>query len=290
MPRVLSWDVGIINLAYCLIEYNETEWSVIEWDLINLTDKGKEKCNYCNKNPKLIQELFNNTKKLCCKIHSKNVNTTPINFEDMFIQPEINQECCYEGKNKCTKKGKYIYNNQHLCNTHSKSTYNKIKNSYKLKNYNTKNSNELSIDTLRFKLVESLEKRSELLLCDGVIIENQPTLKNPKMKAISSTVYDYYLIRGIFDKKNDSKITKVKYISPSNKLKIVSDGDSKSLIKLKGDEAKTYKLTKSLSIKYCIELIETKKDKWLDHFNSYKKKDDLADCFLQGMYYINNIK
>ena len=30
---------------------------------------------------------------------------------------------------------------------------------------------------------------------------------------------------------------------------------------------------------------------WLKHFNSYKKKDDLADAFLQGAYYFEmNIK
>ena len=27
---------------------------------------------------------------------------------------------------------------------------------------------------------------------------------------------------------------------------------------------------------------------WLDKINSFKKQDDLADAFLQGMYYIIN--
>ena len=35
-------------------------------------------------------------------------------------------------------------------------------------------------------------------------------------------------------------------MSPSNKLKLADDGDTQKLVKLKGDEAKTYKLTKSL--------------------------------------------
>ena len=26
---------------------------------------------------------------------------------------------------------------------------------------------------------------------------------------------------------------------------------------------------------------------WLTHFNKHKKKDDLADSFLQGLWYIN---
>ena len=112
------------------------------------------------------------------------------------------------------------------------------------------------------------------------------------MKAISSTIYDFYLIRGIVDKEiTDSNITLVKYMCPSNKLKLANDGDTQKLVKLKGQEAKTYKLTKALGIKYCTELIssdEKTKEKWLDHFNSYKKKDDMADSFLQGIYYVYN--
>ena len=34
-----------------------------------------------------------------------------------------------------------------------------------------------------------------------------------------------------------------------------------------------------------MKLIENQ-DKWLECINKYKKKDDLADAFLQGMYYI----
>ena len=32
--KVLSWDVGIINLAYCFIEYNEDDWKILEWGLL----------------------------------------------------------------------------------------------------------------------------------------------------------------------------------------------------------------------------------------------------------------
>ena len=74
---------------------------------------------------------------------------------------------------------------------------------------------------------------------------------------------------------------------PSNKLKLADDGDTQKLVKLKGDEAKTYKLTKALGIKYCKEMIKIYPE-WLDKINSFKKQDDLADAFLQGMYYIIN--
>ena len=51
---VLSWDVGIINLAFCLIEYNDDKnWKILDWDIINLTDRNKIKCVECDKKPSL---------------------------------------------------------------------------------------------------------------------------------------------------------------------------------------------------------------------------------------------
>ena len=29
---------------------------------------------------------------------------------------------------------------------------------------------------------------------------------------------------------------------------------------------------------------------WFDHFNKHSKKDDLADCYLQGKWFISTIK
>ncbi len=288
--KVLSWDVGIINLAYCLIDFeNENKWKILDWGIINLTDRDKIKCNICKKNPTFFQKINNETK-YYCKVHAKKVNQTGPNFEELFKENEnnsVNKKCvCLVKNNPCIKKVKYIYNNNFYCNTHAKSEYKKIVNSYKLKKISKKSVGSMTIDVLRIKLISELEKKSNLLDVDSVLIENQPTLRNPKMKAISSTIYDYYLIRGIFDKeRTKSNITLVKYMSPSNKLKLAEEGDTQKLIKMKGDQAKTYKLTKSLGIKYCRKMIE-KYDNWINYFEGVKKKDDLADCFLQGMYYL----
>jgi hypothetical protein len=84
-------------------------------------------------------------------------------------------------------------------------------------------------------------------------------------------------------------------MSPSNKIKLASDGETQQIVKLKSsekasDESKAYKLTKSLAVKYTQDLLKHLPE-WLKHFNSYKKKDDLADAFLQGAYYFEmNVK
>ena len=137
-----------------------------------------------------------------------------------------------------------------------------------------------------------LENRANLLSANYVVIENQPSFKNPRMKSIATTLYDYYLIRGIIDKeRTKSSIKQVKFMSPSNKLKIANEGDTKELVKAKRmTETAGYKMTKSLGMKYCLELIQHLPDS-VAHFKSHKKKDDLADSFLQGAYfYTHSIK
>ena len=55
------------------------------------------------------------------------------------------------------------------------------------------------------------------------------------------------------------------------------------------DTTKTYRLTKSLGIKYCLDLIQHLTE-MTTHFNSHKKKDDLADSFLQGAYFYTSLR
>ena len=294
--KILSWDVGIINLAFCLIEFtDEKNWEILDWDIINLTERNKIKCEECDKNPSLYQEIYKGEKKYYCKIHSRNVNLVPKKFEEITsLEYPPDKDvlsgaiCQFVSKKECKNLTLFRFNSCGYCKVHAKSEYKKYENSFKLKPFNKKSVKSMDLDILRLKLIRELDKRKNLLDADIVVIENQPTLKNPRMKAISSTVYDYYLIRGIIDKDiTKSKIEKVKYMCPSNKLKLADDGDCQKLVKLKGDEAKTYKLTKSLGIKYCKEMIKNM-PQWVEKINSYKKQDDLADAFLQGMYFIIN--
>ena len=283
--KILSWDVGIRNLAYCMIEVEDNKWSIVDWGIINLVEQEKYQCCVCEKKAALFLPCDNLR---FCKRHSKKHPKQILEVDKYYEQVLDKKPCNYMIKGRmCGKNSKLCHKENNYCTAHSKIIYKRYllsKDFIKLKKINASSE---SIDILRRTLVDELDKKKHFLECKIVLIENQPTLKNPKMKAISSTIYDYFLIRGIIDKTNNSKMELVKYISPSNKLKIADEGDTVKLIKLKGDEAKTYKLTKSLGIKYCMKLIEDK-PKWIEKINSYKKKDDLADSFLQGMYYIFN--
>ena len=287
--KVLSWDVGIINLAYCFIEYNEDDWKILEWGIINLTNREELKCSHCGKNASCYTDISNNCVYYCKKHLPKNLE--PPTFEEIFTENKSDKKCDWETTNgKCNKKSKYVdSNDKYYCTTHAKSAYKKICDQYKIKSIKKKSVSSLSIDDLKFDLIKKLDNMKSFMEADYVLIENQPSMKNPKMKAISSTIFDYFLIRGIIDKHiSNSKIKKVKFMSPSKKLKLADEGDTKTLIKAKGDESKSYKLTKALGIKYCKIMIDPFPE-WKEVLDSHKKKDDLADSFLQGMYYYNEV-
>ena len=95
-------------------------------------------------------------------------------------------------------------------------------------------------------------------------------------------------MRGIIDKnKTKSTITNVRFINPSNKLKVNKDKTIKVLQKTA--DGQKYKMTKKLGIEYTKIILQNEK-KWLTYLDTYKKKDDLCDALLQGYYYMSKIK
>ena len=287
---ILSWDVGIKHLAYCLID--STSNNILDWNIINLIEDTDCKChgfisnnsikNECDKKP-IFEYNNNNITYYFCNLHKRQ-------FEK--IDNEVNNILNYNGnetceiikcnKNICGKNAKYkIINNnctKFCCNLHYKNIT--LKNNI-LKKINNKNTNKIPIENLKFNLINSLDKINFPNI-DYILIENQPSLKNPKMKGIADTLYSWFLIRGIIDKK--IKILKIFYISPSNKLKINDIDLNKEIDKLKNNSK--YKNTKNLAVIHTKNILNN--EKWLNFLESNKKKDDLCDCYLQGLYFINN--
>ena len=319
---ILSFDVGIKHLSYCLLTKNsDNNWNIIEWNNINLVENLDKFC-HCGLKASYTN-IINNIEYNYCKHHSKNITQEKAPFENMF-KPCANTSDICKHKKKCEKICKYQLINTLLersentlleqsentllersentlleqsdntllgyCKIHANQYYNNIIKLQDLKSLKKNKTSTLNHDYIKYNLILELEKRRNLLLADYVVIENQPAFKNPQMKSIASTIYDYYMIRGIIDKDiTKSNIKSVNFISPSNKLKLINDNDSKSLIIVKDNVSKTYKLTKQLGIKYCLELIQHLPS-WINYFKDHKKKDDLADSFLQGVYFYTNSK
>ena len=217
--KILSFDVGIKNLSFCLLNDGVIE----DWGILNIcTD---DICDHCTK----------------------------------------------DGK-RCDKSAKFVCDDFKVCVAHKK-----------LKSYADKNFKKVSkkknpmLDQGKC-IVEKLEKKDIFLDVDLVVIENQPALKNPTMKSIQMMIYSYFLINGVCC--DDSNITNIEMINARNKLKAYTGP------KIECDIKDRYKRTKFLGIEYCKHMIQesNQDDQWIDLFLNSKKKDDLADAYLQGMY------
>ena len=159
----------------------------------------------------------------------------------------------------------------------------KILTQFKPKKLQGQNCSQQPIQELSTKLFTKLDSQKSFLDVEEVLIENQPSLKNPNMKTIATLLYSYFIFRGIIDKsKTKSSLVNVKFISPSNKLKVMKNVTDEKLNEAK-DKKEEYEITKGLGLIYCQTLINDGEKKYLE---AHSKKDDLCDAYLQGFRYL----
>jgi hypothetical protein len=125
--KVLSFDVGIINLAYCLLEINDTEqtFKILKWGIIDLAD-NRNLCQYikntgeiCNKVAKYALKMNQHNNHYYCKDHSKKASLLiePINIKWYNVESDDVEHC-----KMCVKSGEYTCNkfDGQFCTTHQK--------------------------------------------------------------------------------------------------------------------------------------------------------------------------
>ena len=223
--KILSFDVGIKNLAFCLL--NDDDYIIEDWGILNISVEPT--CQHCNQKTGV----------------------------------------------QCDKTAKFINENElRLCSSH--------KSLKAYQNCKTKKIPKIKNPTLEIgkKMVELLDSKPNLLDLDTVLIENQPALKNPTMKTIQMLLYSYFLINGVTSE--GSPLDTIEMINARNKLKAYTGPPIECTIKDK------YKRTKFLGIEYCNQMINENdkiEDKYKELFKNSKKKDDLSDAYLQGMYW-----
>jgi len=284
MKRIVSIDVGIKNLAVCLLSVDvsfdsniasntvskstPSTVNILKWDVINLTQKDDAKC--CCKEKDTVTDCKSEVKyskngKYYCTKHSKCENyLRPSNELTMkFLKKqkvegvkEIALKYCIDYPSTI-KKADLI---DTICAFSAEKCFESV---------DKIDATKLDIVTIGRNIHHKLNKMFDdtIDIIDMVIIENQISPIANRMKTVQGMLSQYFLMR------NDR--LGIEFISSINKLK--------------GDElCETYSERKKAGITKCLDMIVGTHDEWVDFFRAHKKKDDLSDCFLQGMWYVQH--
>ena len=273
--KIISFDIGIKNMAYCIFDLNNEILKIKSWDVINLTDANdniKEKCNQivkksgciCNKNATYYKD-----DNYYCKTHA-NKSEYKILEREIKIPENITikriKEIMLELKVKHEEDGKK--KRQEL----KEELREYIKRNYlnKIKKVKRKTTIDYDLIEIGKRIKEEFNKILEINDVSDVIIENQISPIASRMKTIQGMLAQYFIMK--FEKIN------IEFISSSNKLKLFST------------TGENYKDHKKDAIYYCNEVLKKNNNlsENIEKFTKSKKKDDMADAFLQGLWYIKN--
>lgn len=279
--KVLSIDIGIKNLALTILEHTSqsSNFQIIKWDVISLCNIVPN-CSTCNCK---CAAKFSKKEKFFCKKHTKNeeykiptINTKTLpkqNMKNITILAEENGIEFDKSTNKTELVKRIIDHVENTCfepiETINANNVNLIDLGINLKTELNKLFSTSTIDPLTVGSFATDPLTIDLSLIDLIILENQISPLAGRMKTLQGMIAQYFI-----DKNNYN----IEFMSAANKLKIFVESSKKT----------SYAERKKLSILYTKQLLSNKNmDNELDFFVKHKKKDDLADCLLQGIYYLS---
>jgi hypothetical protein len=355
MKTVISFDVGMKNLAYCLFQIGDcnssnssnssdnslTDYKVIRWEVINLCTPIVQKCTngglqgcievakYCKtfKNDDQTSSDENENEESViidyyCSKHARKckfkIPPSELDIKKVKSKKLVDIKSIIEKYNIVS-----IFDKSHEAQTSQ--TYNdpqelivitkrqknnkeqlidmiqnELDNNY-LENIENIRADQIDLLTLGRNMMTELDKfispytstsistsistpenvrdatdsrdlgkmgGLEKYKIDIVIIENQISTIASRMKTLQGMIAQYFIMRGT---------PCIEFISAANKLKMFMT-----------KKKTTYTERKIESVEVTKDLLEKlpQFEKYRGCLEKNKKKDDLADCFLQGIYYL----
>ena len=264
--KILSLDVGIKNLALCILDINtlKNESKILCWKVINLCDEQKYICCFKTNNAECTTEAkFVKNDIFYCKRHALKTEyklpTSNLNKYKQLKLPELI---------KLTEDYDLSFNKPINKNNLIKSIESYI-NNHVFKNISMIKCKDIKLIDIGIAVKNNLDKL-DLLEIDTILIENQIGPLANRMNAIQGMITQYFIMKNM---------NNILFISGMNKLKLFI-----------GNQKTTYNQRKKLSISITknILLKNTNFNNWIELINKNKKADDLADCFLQGIWYLTS--
>tara|TARA_Y100000992_G_C21268807_1_gene495464 strand:- start:1471 stop:2358 length:888 start_codon:yes stop_codon:yes gene_type:complete len=276
--KIISFDVGIKNMAYCILDLSGEKIDITDWNVLNLlnlqtfvqkkctvkckTSKKKNEEKVCGKNAK-----YQKGENFYCEQHAKcdkQYMMPKKDYTEKVLKKKKIEDLLSIGKQHMFFLDNVKRNKQELIDTlrtyFNKHMLDKIEKEKKV------TAGETDLLSIGKNLKIELNKLDTLDNIDVVFIENQISPIANRMKTIQGMLAQYFIMT--------TDNISIEFVSSSHKLKQF-DKDKNS-----------YKENKQQSVIFSKNIIDKNEnfENWKEKLDS-KKKDDLADCFLQGLYY-----
>jgi hypothetical protein len=285
--RILSIDVGIKNLAFCLFEkdINSSYFNIAKWDIINLSQEDEvQKCSCIEKNGSVCNKdaKYTLNETYFCLKHSKkqNYQIPTSELKPSFINKQKIQKLIDIADKFNIQYEKPIKKNDLLFKINEYITHKCFKEIANI------NASEIDLITIgkniknKFNKIFPIEDK-----IDYILIENQISPIANRMKTIQGMIAQYFIM--------NNNTEHIEFISSINKLKQISGKSlEENKSQIQANVNNDYKSRKKLGILKCLEFLTTEHcyNNQLVYFNNHKKKDDLSDSFLQGLWFINKLQ
>lgn len=259
--KLLSIDVGIKNLAFCLMSKD----AIIKWDVINLCG-ADPLCTTCKK-PAKFTHMAANTNAYFCLKHAKTSGL-------LLPLPTISLKKIKKMKLSDLQKVITDYKIP-LGDAVKKDDLLKciitFLEQHMLTSVSSAKANDMDLVQIGIAMQKAfdLELKDHLSTITHIVIENQISPIANRMKTLQGMIAQYFIMH---------EKTQIAFVSAANKLKGHQDIET---------DLSTYASRKKEGINVTLKIINERYLEWVSHFTQHKKKDDLADAFLQGNWYLN---
>ncbi len=317
--NIISIDVGIKNCSFCILTKQEKNVQIAHWDIVNLIDASssyakdqdkKEKVNNMDSSVIMVENQCShmNANQKCCtkaavykRVLNKDKNKSKEESFDYFCTAHAKKDRYFIATDlkPASLKKQSLKGLQDLIKKYEiivpENTKKKAELIYLLGAHHFNHGLFLinipdkkipcavaALQTIGLNIISFFDAVKGIRDVTHVIIENQIGPLATKMKTVQGMLMQYFIMRNVN--------VCVEFISASNKLKDfpthvskVTDADT-----IEKQKKQDYKGRKKQAVAICTDFLtnEASLACWKDFFNSCKKKDDLSDCFLQGIWYL----
>lgn len=247
--KLVSFDVGLRNLAFCVMKgTNRSNLKILHWDLIDVMSESAGLDNIKCFKCKKPANWTNKTGYACTLHKPKHAKPPTKSSLNKKTLEELNKDAKQTFR---TKKDAIAF----LVSGYSKDIWKRC----------VKSTKAMSVVDLADPIALCLEARKDLWKdADLIAFEQQP---DKRMLCVQAMLHMWFVCAGY----------KCKGVSASHKLtNMITTQDS----------TKTYKGRKKTGILHATELVPTAENR--EYMLKHPKKDDLADCFLQGLWVLEN--